>query len=183
MAMDTRGRAAGVVGGAVAWVLGYVFTYLIVAPDVRNSLGSRVLEIFAGDPATLEIVGWVFYNAHLVQTVFSDILIPGSSSEAFIGGDPGFTPLLYAVPVALLLAAGLAAGRIQGTDEPGAGIVAGLAVVPAYFVLTLAGVFLFAIEIGGGTAGPDLITSVVVAGIAYPAIAGGLGGAIAGYTA
>lgn len=178
--LDTRGVVAGSVAGIAAWVLGYVFTYLIAAPDVRNSVASRILEVFQGDPATLEIVGWVFYNAHLVETLFVDVLIPGTSSQSFIGGDPGFTPWLYVIPVGLLIAAGLAAGRLHAADDAGEGVIAGLTVVPGYLLLAILGALLFSIEAAGGTVGPDLLTAVVLAGLVYPGLCGGVGGALAG---
>lgn len=178
--VDRRSLLGGSGAGIGAWVLGYLFTYLIVAPDVRNSLGSRVIELFEGSPATFEIVGWVFYNAHLVQTVLADVPVLGASSDTFIGGDPGFTPWLYVVPVGLLLAAGLAAGRLHGASDTGEGIVAGLTVVPAYLLLTIAGVILFSIDLAGGTVSPDLVSAVLLAGVVYPAVCGAVGGALAG---
>lgn len=180
MAANRRSLVAGSVAGALAWILGYVFTYLLTASDIRDSLGSNVLELFQGDPATMEIVGWVFYNAHFVETVFADIGILPTESASYIGGDPGFTPWLYVIPIGLLVAAGLAAGRMAGADEAGEGVIAGVSVVPGYLLLALVGIFVFTLDIAGGTASPDLVLGVVLAGIVYPALCGGLGGAIAG---
>lgn len=180
MATDSRSVAAGALAGALAWILGYVFTYLITASDVRESVGSNVLELFQGDPATMEIVGWVFYDAHFVQTVVADIALLPTESLSFVGGDPGFTPWLYVIPIGLLVAAGLAAARLAGATDVGEGVLAGVSVLPGYLLLTIVGVFLFTLEIAGGTASPDLLPAVVLAGVLYPALCGGVGGAVAG---
>lgn len=178
--LDRRGLLAGSAAGLAAWILGYVFTYLIVAPDVRDSGLNTFIEAVQGEPATVDMVGWVFYNAHLVETVFADVPVLGTTSSSFIGGDAGFTPLLYVVPVGLLLAAGLAMGRLYGTDDAASGAVAGLTVLPGYFVATLAGTVVFAVSIAGATGSPDALAAIVLAGVVYPAICGGVGGALSG---
>lgn len=180
MDADRQRLVAGSVAGALAWILGYVFTYLLTASDIRDSLGSNVLELFQGEPATLEFVGWVFYNAHFVETVFADIGIFPTESTSYIGGDPGFTPWLYVIPIGLLVAAGLATARMAGAADIGEGVLAGVTVVPGYLVLALVGVFVFTLEIGGGTVSPAPLPAVALAGIVYPALCGGVGGAIAG---
>ena len=180
--LDRRGVAAGGAAGVAAWLLGYVFTYLLVAPDVRESGLNRVIEALQGEPATVDVVGWVFYNAHLVETVVADVPVLGTSSTSFIGGDGGFSSLLYVIPVALLLAAGLAAGRYQGARATSDGILAGLAVLPGYLVASVVGAFLFVVSVGGATVSPDPVLAVLVAGIAYPVLFAGAGGALAGLT-
>lgn len=177
-----RDVAYGGVAGVGAWLLGYVFTYVIAASDIRNSGIGQILEVLQGDPATYEMVGWVFYNAHFVSTVVSGIPVFNQSSVSFVGGDNGLTPLLYVIPIALLLAAGLAMARLQGANEFGDGIVAGLLVVPGYLVAAIAGAVLFGVEIGSATVAPDLMTAVALGGVAYPALCAGVGGAIAGAT-
>jgi hypothetical protein len=42
-----------------------------------------VIEALQGEPATVDMVGWVFYNAHLVLTVFSDVPVLGSVPAVF----------------------------------------------------------------------------------------------------
>jgi hypothetical protein len=144
---------------------------------------SRLIEALQGEPATVDMVGWVFYNAHLVLTLIADVPVFGSSSTSFIGGDGGFTPLLYGIPVGLLIAAGLAAGRFRGATAVDEGLLAGLTVVPGYAVGAIVGSQLFAVAIAGATVGPDPVTAIALAGIAYPAICGAVGGALSGATA
>lgn len=179
--IEGRDVAYGGVTGLAAWVIGYVFTYVIAAPDLQDTLG-RVIEAIQGEPATYNMVGWVFYNAHFVQTVTTGIPFLSPSSTSFIGGENGFPPLLYVLPVALLLAAGIAMARLHGASDFGDGVIAGLLVVPGYLVASIAGALLLGIDIGDVTIAPDLMTAIVLAGIAYPVVLGGAGGALAAAT-
>jgi hypothetical protein len=181
--VDGRQVAYGGVVGIAAWVLGYVFTYLIAAPDLRESGISRLLDAIQGEPAIYEMVGWVFYNSHFVGTVISGVPIFSSSSTTFVGGENGLTPLLYLLPVVLLIGAGLAMARMRGARDVGDGIVSGILVVPGYLVLAIAGAVLFGLQFGDATVAPDLLPAVVLAGVAYPAVCGGLGGALGALTA
>ena len=64
---DTLPFVAGAGFGAAGWILGYVVAYLLVATDIESSPLNRLIEFFGGDSATYELVGGVFYNAHLVD--------------------------------------------------------------------------------------------------------------------
>lgn len=168
--------------GLLAWVLGYVFTYLLVGSEVRESALNRFVEAFEGDPATYELVGWAFYNAHFVDVVyegFTGRFLPAN----YVGGEDGLTPLLYVVPPLLLVAAGLAVARYQGATEPTDGAVAGVLVVPGYLVLAVAGAFLFEVAAAGTTGRPDLLPAIFIAGLVYPAVFGAVGGVLAAVTA
>ena len=182
---STKSSGVPLLGGALAgiltWILGYVLTYLLVAPDIRESALNQFVEAFEGAPATYEMVGWVFYNAHFVDVVFRDIPFVGSRSGTFVGGQDGFTTLLYVVPPALLVAAGLALSRRQGATTPVEGATAGLTVVPGYLVLSVAGPFLFAVAALGARGAPDLLPAVVLAGVLYPLVFASAGGALGGF--
>lgn len=143
-----RSIATGSLVGTLPWVVGYAITYLLVAPNLRDSALNRIIETLDGAPATHELVGWVFYNAHFVDVVL-DIPILGSQTTAYIGGDTGFTPALYLVPVVPLIAAGTLVSRQQAATDPATGGLAGLSVVPGYLVLTMIGGLLFEITVGG----------------------------------
>jgi len=171
---------SGTVAGIGSWIAGFVTTYVLVAPNVRESGLNRIIEAFDGQPATHELVGWVFYNAHMVETVFRDIPLIGSRATSYIGGEAGFTTLLYAVPVAFLFAAGLGLARYRAVDTPTEGAVVGSTVLPGYLLAVAAGVFLFEVTVGGATGGPDLLAAVVLAGIGYPLVCAAGGGAVGG---
>jgi hypothetical protein len=171
----------GSIAGLVTWIVGYVLTYLVVAPDVRESSLNQIIEALDGDPATYEMVGWVFYNAHFVEVVFEDIPLIGARTATYVGGEDGFTVLLYVIPVGLLLAAGLALARYDGTADTTRGALVGLTALPGYLLLSLAGVFLFEVTVGGASGAPDLVAGVVLAGIVYPGVfatGGGVVGAL-----
>lgn len=168
--------------GVLAWTLGYVFTYLLVGSDVRESGMNRFIEAFEGEPATYELVGWAFYNAHFVDIVYSGFagsVLPGN----YISGEDGFTPLLYVIPPLLLVAAGLAVGRYHGATDVNGGAVAGALVLPGYLVLAVAGAVLFQVSAAGTTGRPDILPAVFLAGVVYPGVFGALGGVVAAYTA
>lgn len=161
---------AGAAAGIAAWVLTYLITYLVTASDFRNSLFGQFTDV-----PVWKSVGWVFFNAHFVETVFEIPIFGGSGS--FIGGDDGFTVLLYIVPVLLLLGAGLIVGRYGGAPRLNAGraALAGATLTVGYLVLSIIGVVLFPTE----NVTPDAVTAVLLAGIVYPLLFGGVGGFIA----
>lgn len=170
------------VAGLAAWVIGYAFTYLLVGTEVRTSALNRFVDAFEGDPATYELVGWVFYNAHFVDIVYDGLggrFLPAS----YVGGEGGFTLLLYAIPPALLVAAGLAIGRYRGVAVAGEGAVTGALVASGYLAVSIVGVFLFEVSAAGTTGHPDLLAAVVLAGVVYPVVFGAIGGVVAAYTA
>ena len=164
----------GAAAGAAAWVLGYLCTYLITSSDIQNSLFGRVLE--AAEIGVWQVVGWVFFNAHFVDTVVDLPVVGGATS--FVGGENGFTILLYVVPPLLLLAAGLAVGRYAGADDAASAAVGGASLVIGYGLLSIVGVFLFPTE----NVSPDPVTGVLLAGVVYPVVLGAVGAAIAGAT-
>ncbi|MFW6265517.1 MAG: hypothetical protein ACOC2A_01950, partial [Halanaeroarchaeum sp.] len=102
-------------------------------------------------------------------------------SGAFIGGQDGFTTLLYVVPPALLLAGGLALARHRRAATPIDGARFGLAVIPGYLVLSVAGAFVFEVTTLGASGAPDLLSAVVLAGILYPLVFASAGGALGGF--
>ncbi|WP_336002386.1 hypothetical protein [Halorientalis halophila] len=172
----------GAIAGAGAYVLGYVFTYLLVGSDVRESAANQVAQAFGGQDLTYQAVGWVFYNAHFVSTVV-DVDVPfigGSSTVNFIAEVDAFSAILYLVPVLLLFGAGLAIGRrTAGEQDYGDAAAAGATVVVGYLPLAVIGAFLVQVQSGGSSAGPDLLLGAVLAGLVYPAVLGALGSVVA----
>jgi len=158
--------AAG--AGLGAWLLGYLFTYLLTAGDIRTAFPTRIIEAFTGDPATWQIVGWVFYNAHLVSTTVDLGIV--TVTQSFVGGD-GFTPLLYVVPPLVLFAGGIAVVRATGITDSTEAALAGVVSVVGYLPLAVAGALLFRIR----GSGPTIVPAVLIAGIIYPVLFGALG--------
>jgi len=161
----------GAAAGAASWVLGYLCTYVITSSDIQNSLIGQFTDI-----PTWKAVGWVFFNAHFVDTVVDLPVIGGATN--FVGGDEGFTVLLYVVPPLLLLAAGLAVGRYAGATDAASAAVGGASLVVGYGLLSVVGVFAFPTE----NVSPDPVTAVLLAGVVYPVVFGAIGAAVAGAT-
>ena len=94
--------------------------------------------------------------------------------------------MLYLIPVALLVGSGLAVGRSQGVTETADGAVAGLFVLPPYLALSAVGTLVFRVSteaLGSSFSGqPDLIPSILLAGIVFPAVFGAIGGIVAANT-
>lgn len=163
----------------MAWLFGYACTYLVAGTQVRESALNQVLELVGGG-STFKLVGWTFYNSHFVETAIEGL--PASVTSA-VGGESGFTVLLFFVPPALLVAAGLAVARYQGVDTPEAGGLAGLTVLPGYLLFVFLGAVVFVVSVGPVSGRPAIVPAVVLAGLVYPAVFGALGGAFAGVTA
>lgn len=180
-ASDRPSRTArllvGAIVGAVAWVLGYVLTYAVVAAEIRDSPLNRFIEALGGEPATYEMVGWIHLNAHFVDTVFRGIPVLGSHTTTFVGGDAGFTPLLYAIPAGLLLLAGAGLARYLHATGLESAILVGATAAPGYLLATAVGVTLFEVSVAGATGAPDLLPAIVIAGLLYPLVFPGIGAA------
>lgn len=183
---DTLPFAEGAIAGAAAWIVGYVLTALVVFTRESSRLG-EISENVGDNAGAFEFVGWVFFNSHFVDTVIEAGFLGfgGASTVSFIGGD-GFPQMLYFIPIALLVASGLAIGRSQGVSEITDGAVSGVLVVPAYLVLSIAGALVFRVsaEALGATfsAEPDFLPAIILAGILIPAVFGAIGGILAAVT-
>ncbi|WP_254840721.1 hypothetical protein [Natronomonas marina] len=177
---DGRPYVVGAAAGLVAWLVGYVLTYLLSATELDDSLINRFVQFAEGDSATYELVGWVFYNAHFVSIRY--VNVPISLPQNFVGGEDGFSVVLFVVPPLLLFAAGLAIGRYRGIADTAEGAITGALVVPGYLVLSVAGVFLFEVTVGDASGAPALLPALVLAGLLYPAVFGALGGVVAAAT-
>ena len=171
---QTIGVAA--LGGVLAYLVGYALTYAAVGQAVSNSLTSRVLEIATGDPGTWQLVGWVFYNAHYVS-----VEVPGlfGSTSVNLVGETFSSALLIVLPLVLLIR-GAAIALATDIGGPVAGGTAGVAVTLGYLPLALVGAVAVRIDIGDATAGPTLVAAVLLAGLVYPLVFGGIGGAVGG---
>ncbi|WP_053948253.1 hypothetical protein [Halolamina sediminis] len=168
---------AGAGTGVAAYLLGYLISYVWLSGSIEERLEAYnfIADLFGGEPiAVWEGVGWMFYNAHFVSTRIDGF--GGTQSQNFIAGsDGGSIALLYAVPIVLLLAAGLLTARLADAEAPADGAIAGAAVAIGYFPLALLGRFLFSYQ---GSAAPDLVTAILLAGLVYPLVFGAVGGVL-----
>ena len=183
MSVSIGGRrvplGVGAVAGTLAWVLGYFLTFVVTSGRIEAFQGSclgRVAELFGIEIPTWKVVGWIFYNAHFVDTAAA-----GGTGSA-LGGDGGFTPLLYVVPPLVLFAAGLAVGRASGAEDVANAALDGATVLVGYLPLSVIGVLLFEATVAGTTVGPALVPGVLLAGVLYPAVFGAAGAGVAALT-
>ncbi|MFB6219508.1 MAG: hypothetical protein ABEH77_10115 [Halobacteriaceae archaeon] len=175
--LDRPTLVAGALAGAGAYATGYLVLYLAAAARLRESLAGRVLD--ATGAGVWKAVGWLFYNAHFVDAVgsFSAFGVTLTNSVSLVG--EVVSPLAYALPPLLLVAAGLAAARTATLDGVGAAALAGATVVVGYLPLAVLGAPAFGVAGDAGTAGPALWPAVVLAGVVYPAVFGAAGGLLA----
>ncbi|MXR41574.1 transporter [Halobaculum sp. WSA2] len=171
----------GTLAGVGAYLLGYLVVYVTQAGAVRERLSGLnfLTSLFGGDPvAAWQGVGWYFYNAHFVATVSPTFGGGARSSNLLASADAG-VGYLYVVPPLALLLAGAAVAMLHEAEEATDGALAALGVVPAYFLLAVVGTVAFAYGVGdAGSVHPDYVTAALLAGVVYPAVFGGVGGAL-----
>lgn len=182
--MPSSSSRTGLLGaagtGVVAYGLGYLFTYALSISVVRDSAIAQLAEAFGDGGAAWKMVGWVFFNAHGATTTL-DVDVPvfgGTSAVNFVAESDALSPVLYGVPPALLVAAGLAAATMAGSIELRDSLRIGPAVAAGYLPLVLASAVLFTVSVGGSTGKPTLVTTVGLAGLVYPAVFGTIGAAV-----
>jgi len=147
-----------VVAGAAAFLVGVVLTILLVAVGVIGG------GFFSGAPIRFGVLAYVSYHLWPV----------------LLGGSPSSQSLVFTLlPVVLTVGAGYVAASTAGRG--GGGFGGGASVAAGYFIpSTLA--FLFVLLMVGRLAGPilDLVVGLAVTGLVFPAVFGGIGGALAG---
>lgn len=167
----SRSLVPGAAAGVVAYIVSYVVLFLFLLVEGGNILQEQAIQA----------VGWVFYGAHNVDVTVT--AAGQSQSQNVLQTLTGVTTIpvfvYYLVPIAVLVAAGyLVASRVQTGGDVAAAAAAGATVTIGYLVLAIAGTFLFAIGSAAASAGPDRLTGVLIAGLAYPLVFGAVGGAI-----
>ena len=175
---STTARRVGIgaVTGVVAYVFGYLLTYLATADTIRSSAATQVLELLTGNSPVWKLVGWTFYGGHFVDAIIPGFF-GGSNAVNLVGADP-ITDAVYLIPPLVLLAAGAAVAHVADASEAVEGAKAGVAVTAGYLPLAVVGVFAFTVSIEDASAAPDLATALLLAGIVYPVVFGGVGGAV-----
>lgn len=179
---DNIGTAAAF--GAVAWIVGYIISYVGSSVIFDFNLGTNV---GGGGGLQISIAGWklggmYFFGAHFVETKASISMMGQSISQ---GSNPvleegGAALILLVVPILVLLGAGYLLGQQMRGSDPTAAAQSGALLVAGYLPLSVVGVFLFEWSLGQDGASlsiaPDMITGIILAGIVYPVVLGGIGG-------
>jgi hypothetical protein len=186
------GRGAGF--GAAAYVVGFVITYIFIEIESDGEL-SRVPEAFSTmgfDIGTIDFVGWFFYSAHFVDFEASVEGMGQSNSQSgnLISEASSLTipePVWYLVPIVCLVGAGFVVAKtIAQSGDTGQAFQAGASVVAGYLPLAAIGAFIFTKSqdtMGVSISmGPSMLMAIVLAGIVFPVIFGGIGGILASAT-
>lgn len=173
-----RRFVVGSIGGVLAWILGFLVTFAVVIYRFEGTRLAEVIDIIDGRPAHYEIVGWVFFNAHGARTLIRDLPLIGTTTRTFINGNGGFPAYVYLAPVAALILLGALIGYYLADPDVLAGALVGLTMIPGYLFLSIAGLFLFEMQMAGATVAPDPIPTLVLGGIVWPTVFGGIGGAL-----
>lgn len=190
LGQDTEGTAGdelplreGAIYGAAAYVVGYILTYVLVSLDGEADLG----QLGGTDIVSpYQVVGWVFYAAHFVDTEFTGLGMSESANLLSEGTYQFPTLLYYAIPIVALVGAGYLLADNLGLDdaESGDAARAGAMVAAGYLPLAAVGAFVFTVEESqsamGQTVtismGPPTTTAIVLAGIVFPVVLGAIGG-------
>lgn len=154
-----------VVVGLVAWLAGVVITFLIGQAGLNQGL-SFIL-------AFAPIAG-----SFLMYLAFQSWFATGGLGAA--GGLAVFTLL----PIVILLLAGYYRASQGGPADAGDGFRLGASITAGYLVGAILSIVVALVMLGGsGSSGlqlnADTIISLVVAGIVFPVVFGGVGGAVA----
>lgn len=172
-----RGAVATAGGRSVAYVLGYV----LAGSAIRESDLNQIVEALGREGVVRKIVGWVFYNAHGATTTL-DVDVPlsgGTEVVNYVVQLDALSSVLYVIPPALMLLAGLFAVRAAGATDFGDALTFGPAVAVGYLPLVAVGAFLLTISVESSSGGPTLVPAIGLAGLLYPLVFGTIGTLVA----
>ena len=164
----------GAIFGALSFVGGYLVTMVLVLAVEAEEIADELIEVS----------GWLYYNAQFVDIEQS---AGGETQSAnYVTSDVVALELpslvYHLIPVVALLLAGIVVARRAGAADVTEGAMAGATLVAGVAVLAVLGSFLFTItESTFGVSvetGLPLVESLIFVGIGYPAIVGGIGGAV-----
>mgnify|MGYP006280893655 CR=1 FL=1 len=179
----------GLVYGVVSYVLGLVLTF-VLALGVTGS--ETPVDVYAADAGPYAI-GWLFYSVHNVGIVFDlagETQTMNLIEQAYTAAiDPGIPKIaFYLLPIVVLFVFGLVLARRTSYDGVPTEIdraKAGASVAIGYLAMTVLGaVAIFSVSntSQGATVSiqPQLGSAVIVMGLLYPIVAGGLAGYLVG---
>lgn len=197
-------KRAGVGWGLFAWILSWigiaaVGAYHVLANDIEDPIEAIefALEGYVGfsfqglaqqydiaEPGVMEILIWAFYSAHGValNVDIDEQSVPIDILEAWTVVLETSELTYLATPAVILFFCGFLLARSTGVRSPEDGAKAGAFVALGYTTLFLLLYPLATMSDPAGTVsvGPDLF-DLVLRGVGYPVLAGGIGGALAGY--
>ncbi|WP_158854900.1 hypothetical protein [Halorhabdus sp. CUG00001] len=186
----------GIIGGASAYLVGFLAILFAKSGAIQNDLTQTLGQIgqLSSDvtlPEAWQVGGWVFYAAHNVE-ITMDLSTAGQSISRSLPVTNGllWEPWFLVVPIVALLIAGFIVAWTAPVQTAASGFQAGASVVLGYGSLAIGGVFLteWGLSISQlgtevtASVGPSLVPGVVLVGLVYPIIGGGIGGIAASRT-
>lgn len=179
------GYVGGVVGGAVAWLVGYAITYAGWSGMVEDAFQTWnfFTDLLGGDPAPAwKGVAWLYFNAHFVSANLTGFPGGPRTFNLVAQSDSGTAPILYVIPPVVLLVVGFAATYLANVTGPRESLLTGVSTVGGYLLLSVVMALVATHAFGGGVSiDVTLVTAVILAGVVYPAVFGGIGGALASF--
>ncbi|WP_267640409.1 hypothetical protein [Haloarchaeobius amylolyticus] len=184
--LDATTAARSAVAGVGAFLASYVLTFVLWTqselpqPDsIGQALEQVIVSAVRDSVATWKAAGMVLFNGHFVQLSYEGQLSSGSFNLIDLAGG-GLVQLTYVVVPLALVVAGFLAARTGGvTADLADSAVAGALVAVGYLVVAAIGSLVFSASGDGSSLSVPLVNAVVVAGVVYPVICGGLGGVVA----
>jgi hypothetical protein len=180
--------------GVVAYLVGYVLTYLLKSGDVSRAIADPqglIGGVTVAEPAKWQMIAWLYAGMHNVPGVIRLQSGGRSTSQELRWSEAGpvWEAWLLLIPVLLLVFAGF--GFADESLDPGAdlweGARSGAGVVLGYFPAALlgAGATQWRASTSGLGGSVEIVIGVriaeaaLIAGIVYPVFFGGLGGLFA----
>lgn len=180
-----QGLLEATLAGGLAWLLGVFVTFVTARSTIRNDLRTEIIESVTGDSLTTELVIWTYFNAHTVPTVFPQegvFRLAQTNQNVILEGTDWEWLLLIVPPLVLALAGFVVAQREARRDDTaslGDHIATGGVVTVGYLVVTITAMTVGTVTVGDAIVRPDPTEAVVRAGLVYPLLFGGIGGALA----
>lgn len=173
----TAALIRGTVGGAIAFALGYLGTWVLAGTKAANITGYGP---FGGSIPDWKALFWLLYDAHFVGTRTPEVFGPDGF---FLGGGDLVDTVgllgvefLYLVPIVVLAVGGAVVAARADISTPRDGAIVGATLAIGYLVATVLGLFL---STHSGIA-PNPLRALVIAGLVYPIVFGAIGGGLAG---
>ena len=171
-------KVSGVIGGVLAFAVGFLL--------VRHMVLLGPTPESAYEAGNTTVSGWFYYNAQMVPlteraSIFGETMSASGYDLITDESTSNYLEFLYLIPpFVLILFGALTAASYGKTRTPIFAALNGASIAFGYLPAVIAGVFLFsATDVSFGVRGtlrPDVWQSLIIAGVVYPGIFGGIGG-------
>jgi hypothetical protein len=186
--IDANAALRSAVTGAGAFVATYVVTFVVWSlaelpePDTfEEAFQQAIVEFVRDSVPTWKSAGYVQFNAHAVDLTYETAIGDGAIDLIALA-DGSLLTLVYVLPPLLLVVGGYLVASNAGVDGVGQAAALGALQLIGYGILAAVLAILVAHDTGGTALSVDIPSVVVFAGIVYPVVCGGIGGAIADLT-